>query len=86
MTRIEDLAGLYLRKRNLNYRHQYKIGKLARSDFALLEEKIAIFCDGCFWHGSQSCFSGDYIIIDEVWDSDARQHDEKVTRRLREEG
>ena len=34
----------------LRYRRHYRT-PLARSDFAFLSQKVAVFVDGCFWHG-----------------------------------
>ena len=34
----------------LRYRLQYRIGR-ARSDMVFVGAKLAVFVDGCFWHG-----------------------------------
>jgi len=37
-------------KLGLRYRKQYKI--IGRPDFVFVRAKIAVFCDGDFWHGN----------------------------------
>ena len=46
-TKPEIAARMLLRKSGYKYRSQY--GK-ERIDFAILDKKLAIFIDGCFWH------------------------------------
>jgi DNA mismatch endonuclease (patch repair protein) len=36
-------------KAGIRYRKQYKV--IGRPDFALVQNRIAIFCDSEFWHG-----------------------------------
>ena len=43
------MLGKALRAKGLKYRKQYAI--TGKPDFALIDKKIAIFCDSEFWHG-----------------------------------
>lgn len=49
-TEPELLLGKSLWSLGLRYRKHYKI--LGKPDFVLVSSKIAIFCDGDFWHGN----------------------------------
>src|SRR4051794_35843389 len=44
------------------YRLQWRVGEHATADIAFLGRKVAIFVDGCFWHGcprhGQRVFTG----------------------------
>jgi DNA mismatch endonuclease (patch repair protein) len=59
-----------------------------RPDFALPRSKIAIFVDGCFWHGCPSCYrqpkSSRAYWKQKVKRNAAR--DARVARRLRRKG
>lgn len=53
-TKIELLVRKWLFSNGVRYRKNYR--KLPGSpDIALTKYKIAIFVNGCFWHGHQSC-------------------------------
>ena len=45
-TKIELVLRRELHKRGLRYRVQY-----GRADIAFVKAKLAVFTDGCFWHG-----------------------------------
>ena len=49
-TEPELLLGKSLWFLGLRYRKHYKI--IGKPDFVLVRSKIAIFCDGDFWHGN----------------------------------
>lgn len=49
-TKPELLLGKCLWKYGLRYRKHYNI--IGKPDFALVSNKVAIFCDGDFWHGN----------------------------------
>ena len=43
--------------RSLSLRHSTRTGRLpGRPDFILTTRPVAIFVDGCFWHGCPRCF------------------------------
>ena len=46
-----------LRRLRIRYRRNVK-GLPGRPDFLLVDYQIAVFVDGCFWHGCPRCFSG----------------------------
>ena len=48
-TKAEVLLGKAMWSLGLRYRKQYPI--IGRPDFAFVKAKIAVFCDGDFWHG-----------------------------------
>lgn len=61
---------------------------LGRPDFAFKRKKIAIFVDGCFWHGCKKCFRRPKT-SQEYWDEKIGKNklrDKKVTRELRRQG
>ncbi|MDP7560795.1 MAG: very short patch repair endonuclease [Planctomycetota bacterium] len=66
-------------------RHQPLPGK---PDFAFPMEKLAVFVDGCFWHGCPSCYQAPKknkkFWRDKVEGNQRR--DRRVTRQLRSEG
>ena len=49
-TKPEKKLGSALWSLGIRYRKQYKI--VGKPDFVLVSTKIAIFCDGDFWHGN----------------------------------
>jgi DNA mismatch endonuclease Vsr len=48
-TSIEKLLGQHLRQSKIRYRSGQKL--FGRPDFVICGYKIAVFCDGDFWHG-----------------------------------
>ena len=66
-------------------RHQRLPG---RPDFVFRREKVAIFVDGCFWHGCPRCYKapatrGDFWAFKLA---DNRRRDRRVSRQLRAMG
>lgn len=57
-------------------------------DFIFPENKIAIFVDGCFWHGCKKCFvppkTNQRFWINKITDN--RKRDKRVSNTLREKG
>ena len=49
-TRIEMILRRLLWKEGFRYRKNKRIGKV-RVDLAFLGKRLAVFVDGCFWHG-----------------------------------
>jgi DNA mismatch endonuclease (patch repair protein) len=59
-----------------------------RPDFAFRRERVAIFVDGCFWHGCPKHFKRPQS-SQEFWDAKLasnRARDARVTRELRRQG
>ena len=66
-------------------RHQPLSG---RPDFIFKRERVAIFVDGCFWHGCPDCYRAPKS-NQEFWEQKVegnRRRDRRVTRQLREAG
>jgi len=84
-TDIEKQLCSILWKNNLRYRKHYKI--LGRPDIAFPGLKIAIFCDGDFWHGRQFVKEGKRY--NDFWFEKISQNikrDRFVTRSLEKRG
>lgn len=59
-----------------------------KPDFVFRSERVAIFVDGCFWHGCAACNRFPTTNI-EYWDSKIarnRKRDRTVAAQLRSEG
>jgi len=52
-TGIEKALRSALWLRGHRFRVQYKIE--GKPDIVFVKQKIAIFCDGCYWHGCPVC-------------------------------
>lgn len=52
-TSIEIKVASELRKRNIDFVEQYPIANITVVDFYLPRHKVAIYCDGEFWHKSE---------------------------------
>lgn len=54
-------------------------------DFVFCRERVAVFVDGCFWHGCPKCYTRP-TSNQEYWDrkfKDNQKRDRKVSRELR---
>lgn len=59
-----------------------------KPDFAFPKNKVAVFVDGCFWHGCPKCYRAPSDNA-SYWSAKVQrnmQRDKKVTRLLRAEG
>lgn len=66
-------------------RHQPLSG---RPDFVFRKSKVAVFVDGCFWHGCPRCYrapASNQMFWEEKLARN-RARDKKVTRELRQAG
>ena len=71
----------------LGFRYQPK-GVYGRPDFANSREKIAVFIDGCFWHGCPRHYNNPKS-NSAYWTAKIRRNktrDREVDRRLKAEG
>ena len=69
------------------WRRNYKIAG-ASPDFVFLEYKIAVFADGCFWHG-HNCRTLRPKTSREYWDEKIeknRKRDKAVKERIEDKG
>jgi DNA mismatch endonuclease, patch repair protein len=61
---------------------------IGKPDFYFPEQGIAVFVDGCFWHGCPKCFQAPRQNA-SFWAAKIgsnRKRDKKITRRLRRDG
>jgi DNA mismatch endonuclease (patch repair protein) len=61
---------------------------IGKPDFVFLRERVAIFVDGCFWHGCPRCYrrpSSNQSYWDAKFERN-RTRDRQVTRMLRRQG
>lgn len=59
-----------------------------KPDFFLVDYSVAVFVDGCFWHGCPRCFSGTQT-NQAWWDNkinENRRRDRRIDARLRRSG
>lgn len=76
-----------LRKLKIRYRRNVK-SLPGTPDFFLVEHQIAVFVDGCFWHGCPRCFSGT-TRNREWWDEKVlnnRRRDRRCDAAIRRRG
>lgn len=66
-------------------RHQQLPGK---PDFVFRDKRVAVFVDGCFWHGCRKCYRQPKSNV-EYWSKKVarnKQRDKQVSKQLRERG
>lgn len=59
-----------------------------KPDFAFSKQKVAVFVDGCFWHGCPACYTRPKTNR-AFWDKkreDNMARDKRVNRQLRQQG
>lgn len=92
-TKSELALARELRKIGLKFKKHYPIE--GKPDFAFPKEKVAVFCDGDFWHGNSwrirgySKFGEDIKSKREFWIPKLRNNinrDRHVNRALRNQG
>ena len=74
-----------LRQKNITgWRRHYKID--GRPDFIFKKNKIAVFIDGCFWHGCKRCYKQPKT-NGKFWNSkieENKHRDRKVNKLLKQ--
>src|SRR5687768_2454787 len=77
-----------LRKRNIwGWRRHPELP--GRPDFAFMQEKLAVFLDGCFWHGCPNCSRRAPRTNASFWAGKLNENlerDRRVSRELRGRG
>jgi DNA mismatch endonuclease, patch repair protein len=77
----------FLRLHHLGgYRKQWPV--VGKPDFAWPKSRVALFVDGCFWHGCPRCNRPSKSNV-EYWQTKVvanRRRDIRVSRRLRRDG
>ena len=88
--RAETLLGKTMWSLGLRYRKQYSA--TGKPDYVLVKAKIAVFCDGDFWHGrdlEERLSKGRFSSNRDYWEAKIRRNigrDQKVTSTLEEQG
>jgi len=68
------------------WRRKHKL--VGKPDFVFRKERVAVFVDGCFWHGCPKCYMRPKS-NKQFWDEKLRRNkarDRKVTRELKSAG
>ena len=88
-TKIEQLIAAELHNRNIRYRRNDRTVK-GRPDFSFKGLRIAVFCDGTFWHGRRYYDNPDYAAtLAPYWRAKIERNiarDREVTARLENDG
>lgn len=79
-TKPEKIFGSSMWKLGLRYRKHYKV--TGRPDFVFLKAKIAVFCDGDFWHGNNWKLRG-MESLDEELSRYSSFWKKKITRNIK---
>jgi len=69
------------------WRRQYR-KLIGTPDFVFPESKLALFIDGCFWHGCPKCYTSP-LTNKEFWNKkikDNKNRDQMVSKKLRSKG
>lgn len=92
-TKPEVLLGRSMWQKGLRYRKHYNV--IGKPDFVFLKKKIAIFCDGDFWHGNNwkirkiKSFQDELDSYSEFWKNKIiknKRRDQEVTSLLNKDG
>ena len=68
------------------WRRNYTV--IGHPDFVFLNKRVAVFVDGCFWHG-HNCRNTRPATNSEYWNRKRernRLHDEEITKRFKSRG
>lgn len=79
-TKIEIILRKALWHKGVRYRKNYKVCN-CRIDIAITKYKIAVFCDGEFWHGKHFR-SGQVATNTNYWDEKIRRNMERDFKNL----
>ena len=80
------LAGLFRKFRIHGWRRGHPL--IGRPDFVFRSQRIAVFVDGCFWHGCPTCYRRPHANR-SYWDEKVkrnRMRDQHVNRTLKQKG
>ena len=92
-TKPEKILGSSIWKTGLRYRKHYKIK--GKPDFVFVSKRVAIFCDGDFWHGNNwkirglNSFAEELDSYSEFWKNKIKRNverDKEVEKELRKQG
>jgi DNA mismatch endonuclease (patch repair protein) len=82
----QTLLALLKRNKITSWRRHLRLP--GKPDFAFPKQKVAVFVDGCFWHGCPKCYTRPKTNR-KFWDkkrADNMARDRRVTRQLRGRG
>jgi DNA mismatch endonuclease, patch repair protein len=85
---VTELKMLSLLKQNKITGWRRHLPLPGKPDFAFTKQKVAVFVDGCFWHGCPKCYTRPKTNR-AFWDKkleDNMARDKRVNRQLRREG
>ena len=77
----------YSHKAGFRYRKHYK-GLVGKPDVAFPSKKVAIFIDGCFWHGCRTHSRTPFSNV-AFWEEKLnrnRKRDREITRKVKKAG
>jgi len=77
---------LFRQEKIIGWRRHYRV--IGRPDFCWPKQKLALFLDGCFWHGCPRCYSTPKSNV-RFWKTKMttnRKRDKEVARALRKKG
>lgn len=85
-TSIEKIVRSVLRRNNIQYTSNPKM--YGHPDMIINDKKIAIFLDGCFWHGCKKCKNTPKTnkIYWTTKISSNRERDKTISKNLRSRG
>lgn len=80
------LAGLLRRAGLKGWRRHLPLP--GRPDFAFLSRRLAVFCDGCYWHGHSSCYKqpSSNVVYWRNKIAGNRRRDRRITKLFRDAG
>jgi len=87
-TEPERILARAMWKVGLRYRKHYKIA--GRPDFVFVKAKVAVFCDGDFWHGNNwrirdlGSFEEELASYSDFWAGKIRRNIERDSRVVKE--
>jgi len=77
-TGIELLAQESMLKRRIGFLANVPIESIAQVDLRIIDFKIVVFCDGCYWHACPECGFDQHIAT--------RKRDLRITEALQSKG
>lgn len=86
--RTELLFVRLLKERSINGWRRHYSGLPGKPDFVFREQRIAVFIDGCFWHGCPTCYR-EPVNNRTFWKEKLRRNrlrDREVSRDIRRRG
>ena len=70
------------------FRYRVRTSLPGRPDIVFPSKRVAVFCDGCFWHGCPKCYRRP-ATNEDYWTAKIarnKRRDEQITRQLESDG